>query len=45
MANKQIQNGKEGYQIDEIKYAKGGGTLNVYLCTQRGMWEGSKNWS
>ena len=32
------QNGKEGYQIDEITYAKGMGI-------QGGMWEVSKNWS
>ena len=25
-----------GYQIDEITYAKGGGTLNAYICAQGG---------
>ena len=31
------------YQIDEVTYTKGGGTLNAYMCAQEGMWEGSKN--
>ena len=38
------QNGKEGYQIDEITYAKGRGTLKA-KSIQGGMWEVSKNWS
>ena len=25
-----------GYQIDEITYTKGGGTLNAYICAQGG---------
>ena len=42
MAMEQSQNGGGRYQIDEITYAKGGLTLNVYKCVQRG---GVKNWS
>ena len=38
------QNGKEGYQIDEITYAKCRGTLNAKGIQGR-MWEGPKNWS
>ena len=30
---------ESGYQIGEIIYTKGGGTLNAYMCAQGGMWE------
>ena len=33
------------YQVDEITYAKGGSTLNAYICAEARMWKGSKNWS
>ena len=31
---------ERGYQIDEITYTKGGGTVNGYMSAQVGMWEG-----
>ena len=34
MANEQSQKRGGGYQIDEITYAKGGSTLNAYICPQ-----------
>ena len=33
MAKEQIQNERE-YQTKVITYAKGGGTLNAYMCAQ-----------
>ena len=36
MGNEQSQNGRGGYQIDEITYAKGGGILNAYMYAQVG---------
>ena len=35
---------KRGYKINETTYAKGGCTLNAYMCAQGAVWEGSKNW-
>ena len=44
MANEKSQNEREEYQITEITYAKGGDTLNAYMCPHKGcVWEGSKN--
>ena len=31
------------YHIDEITNAKGGGTLNAYMCVQGGMWKNRKS--
>ena len=45
MTNEQSQNGRGEYQIDEVTYAKGGGTLNAYICTLGEMCGGSKSWS
>ena len=30
------------YRIDEITYAKGGGTVNAYMCAEGEVYEGSK---
>ena len=30
---------ERGYQMDKTAYLKVGGTLNVYMCAQGGMWE------
>ena len=42
ITNKQSQNGRGEYQIDETTYAKGV-TLNAYICVQERA--GLKNWS
>ena len=31
-------------QVNEITYAKGGSTVNAYICAEEGMWEGSTSW-
>ena len=37
-----VKTGEGEYQINNITYAKGGGT-SVYMCAQGGMREGSKH--